>query len=102
MPVNEVAFLEAELGDRLDLVVANALRPDRFSDEEAEVLERAATGGAARPGRRWSSHHRARAQREQLERLRPDVTLPFAVDPADDRGGADLDVLADALAGALG
>ena len=32
MPVNEVDYLRGELGDRLDLVVANAVRPDRFSD----------------------------------------------------------------------
>jgi hypothetical protein len=40
-------------------------------------------------------HRRAREQRAQLARLGADVTLPFAADPA---GGADLDVLADALA----
>jgi hypothetical protein len=103
MPVNEVAFLEAELGDRIDLVVANALRPDRFSDEDAAVLERAAAGaGAAAARAALAAHHRARAQREQVARLEPDVTLPFAVDPGDDRGGADLEVLAEALAGALG
>ena len=101
MPVNEVAFLADALGDRIDLVVANALRPDRFSDEDAAVLERAAAGGAPAARAALVSHHRARAQREQLARLSPDVTLPFAVDPDDDRGGADLDVLADALAGAL-
>jgi hypothetical protein len=132
MPVNEVAFLREELGNRLDLVVANAVRPDRFDDEEARRLAQAGgaapgsgaapRGGAARAGAAAPrgggaaragaaaprgggaaraallAHGRARAQREQLERLRPDIVLPFA---AGDDGGADLDAVAAALGEAL-
>ncbi len=93
MPVNETEYLREQLGDRLDLVVANAVRPDRFTDEEAERL--AAT--PERPALRAAldAHERAREQRVQLGRLRADVVLPFAVDEAG--AGADLDVLAAAL-----
>ena len=93
MPVNEVTFLRGELGDRLDLVVANALRPDRFTASEASALEPlAASHSAARVA--LAAHHRAREQAAQLERLGPDVTLPFATEPD---GGADLQALADAF-----
>src|SRR5215213_2454735 len=78
MPVNEVDFLRGELGGRLDLVVANAVRPDRFSAAEAKRL--ATVGGAAHAA--LTSHARARAQREQLDRVRADVELPFAPDAA--------------------
>jgi Anion-transporting ATPase len=93
MPVNEIAFLRAALGARLDLVVANAVRPDRFSDDEAALLEPLAVGArAARVA--LAAHHRAREQRDQLARLDAGVTLPFA---ARDDGTADLAALADAL-----
>ncbi|HEX8083000.1 MAG TPA: ArsA-related P-loop ATPase [Solirubrobacteraceae bacterium] len=136
MPVNEVDFLREELGNRLDLVVANAVRPDRFTAADARSLARvgaaaarsgaapasgtaagsgaapasgtaagsgAAPASGAAPGRGAAraallAHGRARAQREQLERLRPDVVLPFA---AGDDGGADLDAVASALGEAL-
>jgi anion-transporting ArsA/GET3 family ATPase len=98
MAVNEVALLRDELGDRLDLVVANALRPDRFDDGEAERLASLA-GEHAAARAALAAHRRAREQREQLDRLRPDTTLPFAPDGAS--GGADLDTLAAALAPAL-
>jgi anion-transporting ArsA/GET3 family ATPase len=95
MPVNEVEHLRGELGGRLGLVVANALRPDRFSDAEAKRLARAADGsGPARAA--LSAHRRAREQQAQLARLKADVELPFA--PGEDAGGADLHALADALA----
>ena len=97
MPVNEVAHLRDALGDRLDLVVANAVRADRFSDREAKTIagatERHPAAGAA-----LSAHARARAQREQLGRLRADVELPFLAAP---HGGADLEALAGALDAAL-
>jgi anion-transporting ArsA/GET3 family ATPase len=96
MPVNELGFLRGELGDRLDLVVANAIRPDRFTDADAERL--AAIGGPA-AGAAVAAHRRAREQREQLQRLGADVELPFAADAQ--RGGADLDALARVLAAAL-
>jgi anion-transporting ArsA/GET3 family ATPase len=94
MPVNEVAHLRSELGERLDLVVANAVRADRFSDDEAASLRRAA--GAA-PKAALAVHERARAQREQLARLGPDAELPFAVAG----GGADVEALAGALDAAV-
>jgi anion-transporting ArsA/GET3 family ATPase len=90
MAVNEVAFLRDELDDRLDLVVANAVRADRFSDAEATRLERAG-GGAARAA--LVAHGRARAQAESVSRLEPDVILPFAALG----GGADLEALASVL-----
>jgi anion-transporting ArsA/GET3 family ATPase len=97
MPVNEVSFLRGELGERLDLVVGNALRPDRFTASEAELLEPlAARHAAARVA--VDAHHRAREQAAQLSRLAPDVVLPFAAAP---EGGADLAVLSDARDAAL-
>ena len=44
MPVNETLWLRDELrtdGLALDAVIVNALYPDRFSDDERELLERA-------------------------------------------------------------
>lgn len=94
MPVNEIGFLREELGDRLDLVVANGVRADRFSTAEAKRLQRAAhVGGAAAAA--LSAHARARAQREQLDRLHADVELPFVPDAAS--GGADVQALAELL-----
>lgn len=91
MAVNEVGFLREELGARLDLVVANAVRADRFTDGEAGRL-----AGVGTPSARaaLSAHARARAQREQVARLRADVELPFAVGAS---GGADVEALAEAL-----
>jgi anion-transporting ArsA/GET3 family ATPase len=97
MPVNEVEHLRSRLGDRLDLVVGNALRPDRFTDGEAAILAPLAVAhDAARVA--LAAHHRAREQAVQLARLDADVALPFAPQPA---GGADLDTLATALDAAL-
>ncbi|HEX2085999.1 MAG TPA: ArsA-related P-loop ATPase [Solirubrobacteraceae bacterium] len=98
MPVNEVELLRGELGDRLDLVVANAVRPDRFAAAEARRLAGARDRPAARAA--LSAHERARAQRAQLDRLRPDVELPFAPEPGS--GGVDVAALTAALAGAAG
>jgi hypothetical protein len=94
MPVNEVEHLRGELGDRLDLVVGNGVRADRFTDGDAERL-----GGVSGPASRAAlvAHARARAQREQLARLGADVELPFAVR----EGGADVEALADSLDAAL-
>ena len=97
MPVNEVTYLRDKLGERLDLVVANALRPDRFTSAEASLLEPLAMSNPA-AAVAVAAHHRAREQAAQLERLAPDVTLPFATEPD---GGADLPALADALDSAL-
>jgi anion-transporting ArsA/GET3 family ATPase len=100
MPVNEtLALREAlqdELGLDLDLVVLNAVLPDRFSARDAAAL-------AGRPGRATrvaaGLHARARAQRAQLARLRsglgdgvPVRTLPFVFAP--EIGAAELAALA--------
>jgi anion-transporting ArsA/GET3 family ATPase len=94
MPVNETAKLERELrediGIAVDRVYMNALYPERFSDAEAERIENALDGaeGAVRAGLRAavSESRRARAQREQLARLRSQTetevrTLPFIFEP---------------------
>jgi anion-transporting ArsA/GET3 family ATPase len=103
MPVNEtLALREAlrdDLGLELDAVVVNAVLPDRFSAQDAAALA-ARRGRAARVAA--SLHARARAQREQLERLRagldgvPVLTLPFVV--AAELGPGELARLAGELA----
>jgi anion-transporting ArsA/GET3 family ATPase len=112
MPVNETLWLHDELrtdGLALDAVIVNALYPDRFSDDEAELLERAhgrsrsALTNAAL-GAALSEHARARSQAEQHQRLRdmlgadgpPLVTLPYLF--AEEIGPGELGRLADALA----
>ena len=92
MAVNEVAFLREELGDRLDLVVANGMRADRFSESEAQRLKTAGDSGPVRAA--LLAHGRARGQREQVDRLGPDVVLPFVPAP---EGGADVAALASTL-----
>ena len=94
MPVNEVDHLRHALGERLDLVVANALRPDRFTAKEATLLEPLAAEGRAAAQVALTAHHRALSQDEQVQRLRPDITLPFLAGPD---GDVDLSALADAL-----
>ena len=98
MPVSEVDVLREALGDRLDLVVANGVRQDRFTDREAKRLEKLAAGDEA-VAAVLAAHRRAREQREQVERLAPGVVLPFA---GDGEGGADVEVLAGELARQLG
>ena len=96
MAVNEVAFLRGELGRRLDLVVANGVRAERFTGREAKRLGRVAREtGAPAAQAALSVHARARSQREQLHRLSPHVELPFAPDA--ESGGADVHALAEAL-----
>jgi anion-transporting ArsA/GET3 family ATPase len=94
MPVNETlefrAKLKHEMGMRTDVVVVNALLPDRFSSEETERIE-AVNGGHGAPEvaaalrAALSEHRRARGQRAQLRRLKkevPDaVTLPYLFEP---------------------
>ena len=71
----------------------NAVRADRFSDAEASALsDLALSEPAARVA--LAAHHRARSQVEQLERLGPDVVLPFV---ALAEGGVDLGALASVL-----
>ena len=92
MPVNETAFLREALGSRLDLVVANAVRPDRFDEEDARRLAAATRSPATRAA--LSAYRRAREQRDQLDRLGAGAELPFAADAA---GAVDLERLAAAL-----
>ena len=111
MPVNETLWLHDELrtdGLALDAVIVNALYPDRFSDDERELLERARSRSrspltSAALGAALSEHARARSQAEQHQRLRdalgadgpPLVTLPYLF--AEEIGPGELEQLADAL-----
>jgi anion-transporting ArsA/GET3 family ATPase len=93
MPVNETLDFRGALGEEmglaLDVVVVNALYPERFTGVEAERLARADgdLGQAARAALRAaaSERNRARAQRVQLRRLKREVgdvaTLPFLFEP---------------------
>jgi anion-transporting ArsA/GET3 family ATPase len=96
MPVNETLALRESvrnaMGLDIGLVVVNALVPDRFSADEAEALEAARPAGAA-IRMAISAHKRARAQAEELDRLRgglngtPVVTLPLRFTAALDAVG---------------
>jgi anion-transporting ArsA/GET3 family ATPase len=88
MPVNETLALQdalpASVGARVDLVVANALLPDRFDAAEVRALRDAPPSRPVRAA--LVAHARARAERAQLARLRraaraPVVTLPFVSAP---------------------
>jgi anion-transporting ArsA/GET3 family ATPase len=94
MPVNESASLERTLGDQLgvavDRVYMNAMYPERFDEGDARELEEALDGadGRARAAinAALSQHRRSLTQREQLERLKQQVsspikTLPFLFKP---------------------
>ena len=112
MPVNETVWLHDELrtdGLALDAVIVNALYPDRFSDDDSELLERARSRSrspltSAALGAALSEHARARSQAEQYQRLRsalgpggpPLLTLPYLF--AEEIGPGELGLLADALA----
>ena len=103
MPVNESGLLERELtgdvGVAVDRVYMNAIYPERFSDPEAERIgelaeSRNGQNGAVLAAARaaLSEHGRARAHREQLERLEntveaPISTLPFIFEPELGVGG---------------
>ena len=95
-------------GLALDAVIVNALYPDRFSDDERELLERARTRSrspltTAALGAALSEHARARSQAEQLQRLRdglgpagpPLVTLPYLF--AEAIGPGEIKLLTNAL-----
>jgi anion-transporting ArsA/GET3 family ATPase len=89
MPVNESAYLERELTEKVgmavDRVYMNALYPERFSREEAGELERALddSDGASKAAIRaaLSEYRRAYSQRDQLERLRKAVSTPVKALP---------------------
>jgi anion-transporting ArsA/GET3 family ATPase len=108
MPVSETLTLAQSLTDDglgLDLVIVNALYPERFSDAELDELDaalgrtRSKLAGSALKAAR-SEHARARSQREQLARLReghegPVAELPYLF--SEQVGPAELEQLADAL-----
>src|SRR5919204_6221145 len=95
MPVNETLEfrqeLALEMGMEVDAVVVNALYPERFSESEAERIDRAVESNGS-PGVRAAlraasfEHGRARTQRAELSRLRKElgrdpITLPFLFEP---------------------
>lgn len=89
------ASLREGMGLRIERVVANALDPDRFDDDEAERLREHARHPAV--ARALRGHERALRQRAQLARL-AELT---GQDPARldlHPGGPDLERLADELA----
>ena len=70
--------LPAVIGRGLDLVVVNAVHPDRFSDEDAERIQETADQG---PGRSLLEavlveHRRARREAERVSELRHAVSAP--------------------------
>ena len=100
MPVNETLDLQrnlkSELGLKLDRVFMNGMYPDLFGDDEARLLSERAEQDTAGNGNgalqrgalraAISEYRRAKAQREQLERLRKGVRksvveLPFLFRP---------------------
>jgi anion-transporting ArsA/GET3 family ATPase len=100
MPVNETLDLQrnlkSELGLKLDRVFMNGMYPDLFGDDEARLLSERAEQDTAGNGNgalqrgalraAISEFRRAKAQREQLERLRKGVRksvveLPFLFRP---------------------
>lgn len=111
MAVNEAIELEEALarpaeGTRysIDLVLANGVFPDRFSDAEAARLEKLAAGApeaaADALAAAGEEHRRAAAQTRQLRRLRAGVEedvveLPFLFDS--DLGAEHIDRLAEGL-----
>jgi anion-transporting ArsA/GET3 family ATPase len=100
MPVNETVELEErldrEMGMAIDHVVVNAVLPERFTSEECEQVA-AADGShpvtAVRAALRaaQSEHARARGQRQQLRRLKRELSAPVATLPYLFEGELDLD-----------
>jgi anion-transporting ArsA/GET3 family ATPase len=109
MPVNEtIEFrekLDDEMGMGTDVVVMNALLPDRFTAADRVKID--AAEDAAMTDQAWaalhaarSEHSRARSQRAQLRRLKRDagtdvITLPYLWEP--ELGLEDFERLADEL-----
>lgn len=94
MPVNETLEfgerLHEQMGMAIDAIIVNAVYPERFDGGEAERI--ASVDGRVSPEAEaamraaLSEHHRARAQRSQLRRLRRDAsppvtTLPYLFEP---------------------
>ncbi len=110
MPVNEtIEFrekLDDEMGMHTDVVVMNALLPERFNTAECEKIDAAAEDASLSDGA-WaalhaahSEHSRARSERAQLRRLKKEagtdvITLPYLWEP--ELGLDDFERLADEL-----
>lgn len=96
MPVNETLSLRDalldEIGLDLELVVVNAVLPDRFSDAEAGELRAAPQTPGVEAA--LALHGRARAQREQLARLADRLPMPRAQLPYVFRPELDAEALA--------
>jgi anion-transporting ArsA/GET3 family ATPase len=114
MPVNETLALRDALAREqlgLDTVVVNALYPSRFGEADVAKLERALEDSPSQLARgalraALSEHVRGETQRDQLARLSEGLSmdgrvieLPFVF--ADELGQPELELLADALEGAL-
>jgi anion-transporting ArsA/GET3 family ATPase len=112
MPVNETLWLRDILIEEhlpLDLVIVNALYPERFAPAETDKLRRAREQAkspltAAALAAALSQHKRRRRQRKQLRRLRrglgfPAIELPYLF--AEQLGPAEHEQLADALEAAM-
>ena len=105
MSLHELLELEAGLheavGRGLDLIVVDAVYPDRFTDADAQRLEELASGSS--PIRAALGEHRvARLHAERVRELRrraaaPVVTLPFVFES--ELGPADYGRLARRLSG---
>jgi len=112
MPVNETLELERALGEEgleLEAVIINARYPERFDEREARRLASLAADAAANGTRgalraAVSEHARARAQAEQIERLRAGLRAPVLELPylfCEQLGRGELEQLADELEAAL-
>lgn len=108
MPVNETLSLAKMLeldGPGLDLVVLNALYPERFDGDEIGGLQEALGRTRSRAARSalkaaLSEHTRGRAQREQATRLRGEISQPIAELPylfAERLGEREIESLSEAL-----
>jgi anion-transporting ArsA/GET3 family ATPase len=108
MPVTETVELEGRLdehlGMRVEHVVANGVLPQRFTADDERRLRGLGDAGskAARTAVAAAlvEHGRARAQQEQLERLRTEVkapvtTLPYLFEPEPRR--RELELISDRL-----
>jgi anion-transporting ArsA/GET3 family ATPase len=112
MPVNETVDLEQRLADDLGMevgqVVANGVLPARFTAADVRRLRsldgQGTKAAQAAVGSALVEHGRAKAQHEQLERLRAEVrapvtTLPYLFEPEPRR--RELELLSDRLEEAL-
>jgi anion-transporting ArsA/GET3 family ATPase len=102
--VDELVGLRGALGGELDAELLNAMAPARFSQGDAALLGAAHGRADLAPATRQAlaaalaAESRSRAQAEQLARLRDPIELPMIATP--ELGPAELELLADRLAGA--